>query len=67
VRASFKALWSNEDVKLNQVASRVMKGEDVWLAEGRMDLGFTPESFKTHFLTAGKSAESAPPKVAAAS
>jgi alkylation response protein AidB-like acyl-CoA dehydrogenase len=67
VRASFKALWSNEDAKLNQVASRVMKGEDVWLAEGRMDLGYTPESFKTHFLTAEKRAETEPPKVAAAS
>jgi len=67
VRASFKALWSNDDAKLNQVASRVMKGEDVWLAEGRMDLGYTPESFKTHFLTAEKRAETEPPKVAAAS
>jgi len=68
VQASFKALWSNDDTKLNQVASRVMKGEDTWLAEGRMDLGYTPESFKTHFLTAEKRAtEAEAPKVAAAS
>lgn len=67
VQASFKALWSNDDAKLNEVAARVMKGEDVWLAEGRMDLGFTPESFKPHALTAGKPTEIEAPKVAAAS
>ncbi len=66
VRASFKALWSNDDARLNQVAARVMKGDDVWLAAGRMDPGFTAESFKTHFLTADRR-ESEQPKVAAAS
>jgi alkylation response protein AidB-like acyl-CoA dehydrogenase len=66
VQASFKALWSNDDALLNQVAARVMKGEDVWLAAGRMDLGFTAESFKPHFLTADRR-ESELPKVAAAS
>jgi len=64
VNASFAALWSNDDAKLNQVAARVMKGDDAWLAVGRMDLGFTTEDFKPHFLTAS---ESAPSKVAAAS
>jgi hypothetical protein len=67
VRASFKALWSNDDSKLNQVAARVMKGEDTWLAEGRMDLGFNAASFQTHFLTAGDRGEAEAPKVAAAS
>ena len=43
-----------------------MKGEDVWLAEGRMDLGLTPDDFKTHFITS-ESRRSEPPKVAAAS
>jgi alkylation response protein AidB-like acyl-CoA dehydrogenase len=66
VRASFAALWRNEDNELNRVAARVMKGEDAWLAAGRMDLGFTPESFKTHFLTADRREET-PQKVAAAS
>jgi alkylation response protein AidB-like acyl-CoA dehydrogenase len=67
VQASFKALWRNEDNELNKVAARVMKGEDAWLAKGRMDLGFTPDSFKTHFLTADRRAEETPAKVAAAS
>ena len=67
VQASFRALWRNEDNELNRVAARVMKGEDTWLAKGRMDLGFTPDSFKTHFLTADRRGEEAPPKVAAAS
>ena len=66
VKQSFKTLWSNDDSKLNQVAARVMKGEDAWLEVGRMDLGLTADSFKTHFLTA-RGAEAPPPKVAAAS
>jgi alkylation response protein AidB-like acyl-CoA dehydrogenase len=66
VKQSFKALWSNDDAKLNQVAARVMKGEDAWLEVGRMDMGFTADSFKTHFLTARDREEPAP-KVAAAS
>jgi len=67
VQASFKALWHNDDAMLNQVAARVMKGEDTWLAAGKMDLGFTAESFKTHFLTGARGAEAPPAKVAAAS
>jgi alkylation response protein AidB-like acyl-CoA dehydrogenase len=67
VAASFKALWANEDAQLNKVAARVMKGEDTWLAQGRMDLGFTPESFKTNFLTAQQREGDAPRKIAAAS
>ena len=66
VKQSFGALWSNDDAKLNQVAARVMKGEDAWLEIGRLDLGFTADSFKTHFLTAPESAGEAP-KVAKAS
>jgi hypothetical protein len=66
VKLSFKSLWSNDDALLNQVAARVMKGEDTWLAAGRMDLGFTAESFKPHFLTTDRS-QNEPPKVAAAS
>jgi hypothetical protein len=66
IKHCFGALWSNEDAKLNQVASRIMKGEDTWLEVGRMDLGFTPDSFKTHFLTAARP-EGEAPKIAAAS
>ena len=67
VKASFAALWSNDDAKLNQVAARVMKGEDTWLAVGRMDLGFTADSFKPHALTDARGVEETPTKVAVAS
>lgn len=64
VNDAFRALWSNDDAALNQVAARVMKGDDAWLLAGRMDLGFSDEDFKTHFLTGS---EPPPSKVAAAS
>jgi hypothetical protein len=67
VRASFKSLWSNDDGKLNQVAARVMKGEDTWLAVGRMDLGYTADSFKPQPLTDARGTTAAPAKVAVAS
>ncbi|MGH7787829.1 MAG: acyl-CoA dehydrogenase family protein [Candidatus Binatia bacterium] len=67
VDASFKSLWSNEDTKLNQVAARVMKGEDTWLEAGRLDMGFTVDSFKTHFITAPAAPAAPADKVAAAS
>jgi alkylation response protein AidB-like acyl-CoA dehydrogenase len=66
VKQSFTALWRNEDAELNRVAARVMKGEDAWLEEGRMNMGWTADSFKTHFLTADRR-ENETPKVAAAS
>jgi hypothetical protein len=65
VQQSFKALWSNEDAKLSSVAAQVMKGEDEWLLEGRMPLGWKPEDFTPRAITAQHSA--AAPKVAAAS
>lgn len=65
VQQSFRALWSNEDAKLNSVAAQVMKGEDEWLLEGRMPLGWKPEDFTPRAITAQHSA--AAPKVAAAS
>jgi alkylation response protein AidB-like acyl-CoA dehydrogenase len=67
VKASFKSLWSNEDAKLNQVAAQVMKGEDTWLAVGRMDLGFSADAFKTQPITGARSVDAPPTKVAAAS
>lgn len=51
VKKSFSDLWSNEDARLNRVAAVVMKGQTEWLAKGRMDLGFTDESFKTRYIT----------------
>jgi len=46
VKDSFRALWSNDDNALNKVASQVMKGEHEWLGEGRLDMGYTPESYQ---------------------
>jgi alkylation response protein AidB-like acyl-CoA dehydrogenase len=51
VRGFFAELWSNEDAEKNRLAASVMKGENAWLEEGRLDLGFGPEAFKTRSLT----------------
>ena len=51
VRRLFQDLWNNEDARKNQVAASVMKGEHAWLAEGRLDLGFGPDAFKTRSIT----------------
>jgi hypothetical protein len=59
VKQSFAALWSNDDAKLNAVAAQVMKGDDEWLLEGRMPLGWKPDDFRTHFLTAQRAAAGA--------
>ena len=63
VQASFKALWSNDDAKLQAVCSEVMKGGDEWLLEGRLPMGFQPDDYKTRFLS---TAPAAAPKIAAA-
>jgi hypothetical protein len=52
VRRHFRSLWSNEDARLNHLAANVMSKDIGWLAEGRMDLGLTSDSFKTQFITA---------------
>jgi hypothetical protein len=52
VKRFFSDLWSNDDQAFNKVAASVMAGRHDWLRQGRMDLGFTPESFKTRFITA---------------
>jgi hypothetical protein len=57
VKKVFKALWSNEDSRLNGVAASVMKGQHDWLGEGRLDLGFSAEDFKTRFVTAPRGEE----------
>jgi hypothetical protein len=65
VRRSFRDLWSNDDTALNKVAGNVMQGRHEWLAKGRMDLGFTAESFRTRYITERQPEEK--PRVAAAS
>jgi hypothetical protein len=51
VRRLFQDLWSNEDARKNQLVASVMQGEHVWLEEGRLDLGFGPDAFKTRSFT----------------
>ena len=65
VQRSFRDLWSNEDATLNKVAGNVMQGRHEWLGQGRMDLGFTAESFRTRYISESKTEEK--PRVAAAS
>jgi hypothetical protein len=51
VRRLFQDLWSNDDARKNHLAASVMQGEHTWLEQGRLDLGFGPESFKTRAIT----------------
>jgi hypothetical protein len=51
VRRLFRDLWRNEDVRKNQLAASVMKGDHLWLEQGRLDLGFDAEAFKTRAVT----------------
>jgi hypothetical protein len=48
----FQDLWSNEDSRKNRVAASVLQGDDQWLTEEIMDLGFGPEAFQTRFVVA---------------
>jgi alkylation response protein AidB-like acyl-CoA dehydrogenase len=50
VRRLFADLWSNEDARLNRIASRVLAGEESWLEKGILDIGLTPEAFKTRSI-----------------
>ncbi len=59
VRRAFRDLWVNDDNSMNKVAAQVMNGEHTWLAEGRLDMGFTAEEFKTKFVTKRPEAKAA--------
>ncbi|MFQ5666363.1 MAG: acyl-CoA dehydrogenase family protein [Candidatus Binatia bacterium] len=66
VRRSFWGLWSNDDARKNQVAARVMKGEQAWLEQGAMDLGLTAAAFQTRAFTESRQGAGAEkPQVAA--
>ena len=52
VRQLFRQLWGNEDTRWNEVAARVLRGDHAWLERGILDMGLTPESFKTQSLLA---------------
>jgi alkylation response protein AidB-like acyl-CoA dehydrogenase len=57
VRRLFRDLWSNEDARKNRLAASVMKGEHLWLEQGRLDLGFAPDAFKTRSVTQAGAAQ----------
>jgi hypothetical protein len=67
VRRLFQDLWRNEDARKNQLAASVMKGEQVWLEKGAMNLGFGPDAFKTRALTQSVKAEPEPRRAASVS
>jgi hypothetical protein len=67
VKRLFRELWGNEDVRKNQVAATVMSGAHAWLEQGRLDLGLTPEDFKTRSLTQGRPQEATERRAAAGS
>jgi hypothetical protein len=57
VRQLFRQLWRNEDTRRNEVAARVLRGDHAWLERGILDMGLTPESFKTQSLVAARAKE----------
>src|SRR5262245_16385645 len=50
VRASFAALWSNDDARKNRLAAGVMQGGHHLLAEGIVNLGRGPDAFQPRAL-----------------
>ena len=57
VRQLFHQLWRNEDTRENEVAARVLRGDHAWLERGILNMGITPESFKTRSLVATRAKE----------
>jgi alkylation response protein AidB-like acyl-CoA dehydrogenase len=51
VKQLFRGLWANDDTRKNGVAARVMKGQNTWLEKGAMDIGLSPDAFKTRWIT----------------
>jgi hypothetical protein len=66
VKKVFKTLWGNEDGQLNSVAAQVMKGDQDWLRQGRLDLGLSPDDYKTRSVAARNEARDSKSPVAAA-
>jgi len=46
VKRLFRDLWANEDTLKNDVAASVLKGEQDWLEQGAVDLGWNPDAFR---------------------
>ncbi|HYR96951.1 MAG TPA: acyl-CoA dehydrogenase family protein [Candidatus Binatus sp.] len=57
VRRLFRALWRNEDARQNAVAAEFLRGEHAWLERGILDIGLTPDAFKTQSLVALRAKE----------
>ncbi len=57
VRRLFQDLWRNDDAAKSRLAASVMQGEQTWLEQGRLDLGFEPDDFKTRSLTQPRAPE----------
>jgi alkylation response protein AidB-like acyl-CoA dehydrogenase len=66
VKQSFRSLWRNDDTRLNQVASSVMKGQHTWLEKGTAGLPLPAEAFKTRRMSAANG-DGTPEKLVAAS
>src|SRR5262249_15473913 len=52
VRRLFENLSKNDDVRKNEVAADVMKGEHAWLAQGMLELELGPDAFSPRSLVA---------------
>jgi hypothetical protein len=57
VKQRFRELWQNDDALLNHVAAGVMKGEHVWLEEGRLPMFPEPDAFRTRSVRDGRKDE----------
>jgi len=51
IKRLFRDLWANQDAAKNAVAADVLAGKLDWLRTGTLDLGWTPDMFRTKALT----------------
>lgn len=65
VKASFKALWANDDAKMNAVAARLLKGEYAWLEGGRITFNLPSEKYRAVKFSERDKAADTPPAAAA--
>lgn len=64
VKSSFKALWANDDAKMNRVAAKLLKGEYAWLEGGRITFDLPSEKYRAVKFS-DRAAADAPPAAAA--
>jgi len=51
VQRLFRDLWRNDDRRKSEVGAAVLRGDHAWAEKGCLDLGWTAESFRTHFMS----------------